>query len=175
MLGRICVFHPAGLRLETTGTTGKNNFGRGARTAKRIHRPKSAAEGSRQSGAARPRARAPKESCFKQLFPIIKKPCGELCRCALQTFGCQCCRFPVRGTGKGERGIDLETTGTTGENNLMKCARGAHQNEKLFLTGCFQSKAALSVGRRREAGGRAGIRPDLFRNQVCFLEVIWFN
>ena len=45
--GRICVFHPGGLRLETTGTTGKNNFERGARTAKRIHRPKGAAEGNR--------------------------------------------------------------------------------------------------------------------------------
>jgi len=51
-IGRICVFHPGGLRLETTGTTGKNN------------------------------ERAPKESCFKQLFPIIKKLCGELRRCA---------------------------------------------------------------------------------------------
>ena len=50
---RICVFHPCGLRLETTGTTGKNN------------------------------ERAPKECCFKQLFPIIKKPDGELRRCAL--------------------------------------------------------------------------------------------
>ena len=50
--GRICVFHPGGLRLETTGTTGKNN------------------------------ERAPKESCFKQLFPAVKKPDGELCRCA---------------------------------------------------------------------------------------------
>jgi len=46
-IGRICVFHPCGLRLETTGTTGKNN------------------------------KRAPKESCFKQLFPVIKKLCGE--------------------------------------------------------------------------------------------------
>jgi len=40
------------LRLKTTGTTGKNN------------------------------ERALKESCFKQLFPIIKKPDGELRRCA---------------------------------------------------------------------------------------------
>ena len=51
--GRICVFHPGGLRLETTGTTGKNNI-----------------------------ERAPKECCFKQLFPVIKKPDGELRRCA---------------------------------------------------------------------------------------------
>ena len=29
--GRICVFHPCVLRLETTRTTGKNNFERGAR------------------------------------------------------------------------------------------------------------------------------------------------
>jgi len=51
-IGRIYVFHPAGLRLETTGTTGKNN------------------------------ERTPKESCFKQLFPIIKKLCGEMRKCA---------------------------------------------------------------------------------------------
>jgi len=53
--GRICVFHPCGLKLETTGTTGKNN------------------------------KRTPKESCFKQLFPVIKKRDGELRRCARQT------------------------------------------------------------------------------------------
>ena len=41
--GRICVSHPCVLRLETTRTTGKNNFERGARA----------------------RGLAPKASCFK--------------------------------------------------------------------------------------------------------------
>ena len=35
--GRICVFHPCVLRLETTRTTGKNNFERGARANSPAH------------------------------------------------------------------------------------------------------------------------------------------
>ena len=81
--GRICVFHPCGLRLETTGTTGKNN------------------------------ERTPKECCFKQLFPIIKKPDGELCRYAQNPQA----RFKGRICVFHPCGLRLETTGTTGKNN----------------------------------------------------------